>query len=90
MTLCFKTYDINQTGNVHEAKFHEIKIGCQIMSQSRDQQNFGLFMRSKFLKIIQSPDCSIFHEIKIQKSIISKFQSHEGFVSYKHKNEIKS
>ncbi len=42
---------------------------------------FALFMRSKFVKMIRSPDCSIFHEIKIQKSIISEFWSHDQRVN---------
>ncbi len=41
---------------------------------------------SKFLIMIPSPDCSIFHEIKIQKSIIR--QSHDWFVGYKCNHEI--
>jgi hypothetical protein len=49
----------------------------------------ALFMRLKFLIIIQSPDCGVFHEIKIQKSIIREFQSHEQFVSHKCHREIK-
>ncbi len=54
------------------------------------RSNFlSLFMRLKFLKIIWSPDCGIFHEIKIQKSIIRQFWSHGWFVSYKYNHEIK-
>ncbi len=48
----------------------------------------SFFMRSKFLIMIPSPDCSIFHEIKIQKSIIRQFWSHDQFVSYKCDHEI--
>ncbi len=40
-------------------------------------------MRPKFLIIIWSPDYSIFHDIKIKKSIIRQFWSHDRFVSYK-------
>jgi hypothetical protein len=46
-------------------------------------------MRLKFLIMIRSHDCGIFHEIKIQKSIIRQFQSHDQFVSYKYDHEIK-
>jgi hypothetical protein len=80
---------MNSTTEGQEVKFHEIKIGGQIMLQSWDQQNFGFFMRSKFLINIWSPDRGIFQEIKIQKSIISKLQSHEQFNSYKYNHEIK-
>jgi hypothetical protein len=45
-------------------------------------------MRLKFLIMIQSSDSGIFHEIKIQKSIIRQFQSHDQFVSYKCNHEI--
>ena len=55
----------------------------QMIFWSWDQIFSALFMRSKFLIIIQSPDCGIFHDIKIQKSIIRQFQSHDQFVSYK-------
>jgi len=49
---------------------------------------FPFFMRSKFLIMIRSPDQPFFHEIKIQKSIIRQFQSHDRFVSYKYDHEI--
>ncbi len=57
--------------------------------QSWDQIFLSFFMRSKFLIMIWSPDCGIFHEIKIQKSIIRQFWSHDWFVSYKCDHEIK-
>jgi hypothetical protein len=61
--------------------FHEIKFM---------RSNFlALFMRSKFLIMIWSPDHGNFHEIKIQKSIIRQFWSHDQFVSYKYDHKIK-
>ncbi len=40
--------------------------------------------------MIRSPDCGIFHKIKIQKkNIIREFQSHDQFVSYKYDHEFK-
>ena len=54
-------------GNDHEVEFHEIKIGGQMIWQSRDQIILPVFMRSKFLIMIRSPDCANFHEFKIPK-----------------------
>jgi hypothetical protein len=56
--------------------------------RSWDQIILSFFMRSKFLIMIWSPDCGIFHEIEIQKSIIRQFWSHDRFVSYKCNHEI--
>ncbi len=59
------TFSWDQISWDQNSLFHEIKFM---------RSNFSaVFMRSKFLIIIQSPDRGIFHEIKIQKSIISNF-----------------
>ena len=54
-----------ETTGGQEVKFHEIEIGGQMIFWSWDQIILALFMRSRFLIMIPSPDCGIFHEIKI-------------------------
>ncbi len=49
------------------------QIGGRMFPWSWDRIFLSFFMRSKFLIMIWSPDCSIFHEIEIQKSIIRNF-----------------
>jgi len=79
-----KYWDSGSAGQIswdQNSFFHEVKF--------MRSNFFSFFMRSKFLIIIWSPDHGIFHEIKIQKSIIRQFQSHDQFVSYKYNHEIK-
>ncbi len=77
-------------GNDHEVEFHEIKIGGQMIWLSWDQIILPVFMRSKFLTMIQSPDCSFFMRSKLANNAFFEFWSHEQFVSHKCNHEMET
>jgi hypothetical protein len=72
-----------------EVEFRVIKIGGGMFLRSWDWIFLSLFMRSKFLIMIWSPDRGVFHEIEIHKKCLIEFRSHDRFVSRKNNHEIK-
>ncbi len=56
-----------------EVQFQEIEIGGWMIWRSWDQIILPVFMRSKFLIIIWSPDYGVLHKIKIKKGLLGNF-----------------
>ncbi len=67
----FKLYWIKYMSGGREVEFHEIKIGGQKILRSWEWQNFGFFMRSKFLIMIWSPDRPFFTRSKFANNALS-------------------